>query len=172
MTRTFKLFSFDKSDKKVRWIWVTLGLTFALGTINLASHPAQAEGSRNLYPATTTGRRGNIEWRTSFYANLLRRRTLLQVYANEGEVILLGSSAVGVQQGDALVYNPGRVTGAIGNETIPGTADFQCSTQRALPGAPATQGQIQNRNQELAGPDTIPGGVVPNGYIPCFYVAP
>nr|WP_290226646.1 DUF11 domain-containing protein [Trichocoleus desertorum] len=172
MTRTFKLFSFDKSDKRVRWAWATLGLTLAIGTTNLASHPAQAEGSRNLYPATTTGNRANLEWRNSLYANLLRRRTLLQVYANQGEVILLGSSAVGVEQGDALVYNPGRVTGPVGDRIIPGTADFQCSTQRALPGAPATQGQILSRNQELVGPDTIPGGSVTNGYIPCFYVAP
>ncbi|MGI0486118.1 DUF11 domain-containing protein [Pantanalinema rosaneae CENA516] len=147
---------------------------------------AQAEGSRNLYPATATGNRANIEWRapTVQYANFVTRRTLLRVYANAGEVILTGSSAVGVNLGDILIYDPGLVTPdptagpnfdlltpAIGQEVIPPVASFSCNDQRTALGN-AALGQITTRAQELAGPDTIPGGNVPGGYAPCSYVAP
>jgi uncharacterized repeat protein (TIGR01451 family) len=151
--------------------------------------PAQAEGSRNLYPSGATGSRANLEWEankvygpTAPVNNSLLRRTLLHVYANAGEYILTGSSAIGVTSGatsgDALIYNPNRITGRIGNETVPGTPDFQCSTQRTATANP-NQGRITSRNQELAGPDTItnatnatPGGQVASGYVPCFYQAP
>ncbi len=49
--------------------------------------PAQAEGSRDLYPPGGMGNRGNLEWRTNLYGNLIHRRTLLQVFAKAGEVI-------------------------------------------------------------------------------------
>ncbi|HEY9748145.1 MAG TPA: hypothetical protein V6C63_05685 [Allocoleopsis sp.] len=166
-----------------------LKLLFAPAAIALAvfnSGPAYSEGSRSLYPSGTIGNRANLEWRNSNYANLLKRRTLLKVYANAGEWILLGSSAIGVNNGDALVYNPGLVSGVVGQETIPGTASFKCSTQRAATGNVA-QGRIYTtatpnitaRQRELAGPDTITnpatatrGNVVTNGYVPCFYQAP
>lgn len=157
------------------------GLALCLGTST-----AQAEGSRNLYPVTATGNRANIEWRapTVQYANFVTRRTLLRVYANAGEVILTGSSAVGVNQGDILIYNPGlvqpdpslgpnfdNVTPAIGQEPLPAVASFSCNDQRTTLGN-AALGQITTRAQELAGPDTLPAGGVPGGYAPCSYVAP
>ena len=141
-----------------------------------------------MYPSGATGSRADLEWRTSSYGptgppdSTLRRRTLLKVFANQNEFILMGSSAVGVvsgaTQGDILIYSPGLVTGPVGKETVPGTSSYSCVTQRAATGNPA-QGQIASRAAELAGPDTIsnpinatPGGAVPNGYVPCFYQAP
>ncbi|MCB0168282.1 MAG: hypothetical protein KDI79_28905, partial [Anaerolineae bacterium] len=163
-----------------KWGW--LPLLICLGTLAVASlartGSAGAEGSRDLYPAGSSGNRANIEWRNSFYGSFLRRRSLFQTYAAAGEVILLGSSAVGVQQGDIRVYNPNRVTGIIGDETIPDTPDFSCNGQRTDTGN-ALQGRMTSRDMELAGPDTIvdpatatPGNDVANGYIPCFYTAP
>ena len=133
---------------------------------------ARAEGSRDMFPDPPSGNRTNIEWRNSFYGGgLLYRRTLFKVFANQNEVIFLGSTAVGVTNGDVLVYNPGTVTGPIGNETIPGAANFSCLTQRAGSGI-ADQGQINSRAEELAGPDTVPAGGVAGGYTPCTYTAP
>ena len=147
-----------------------------LCTLGYGVQPVQAEGSRTLYPNGAIGSRANTEWATlTTYGpatpNSLRRRTLLKVYANTGENILVGSSAVGVGSGNILIYNPGRVTGRVGNETIPGTADFSCSTQRTSTGT-VGRGQITSRALELAGPRSITGTGNPTGYIPCFYPAP
>ncbi|MTJ50284.1 DUF11 domain-containing protein [Dolichospermum sp. UHCC 0259] len=142
-------------------------LTLLLSTLTSSIQPAQAEGSRTLYPTNLAGAsRANLEWRTDSYANIVRRRTLLKVYANAGEHILLGSSAVGQGSGDILVYDPGQVTGSIGSENIPGIPNFRCTTDQ--PG----RGQITSRALELAGPRSITGGGNPTGYIPCFYQAP
>lgn len=167
--------------------WVAAGLALGLLSPALGTLPASAEGSRSLYPAGSTGNRGNLEWRTSNYAGALRRRTLLKVYVNAGEYILLGSSAAGVALdptsststlGNIQVYRPGTVTGAIGQEVIPASAAFSCNAQRTITGNLA-QGQITSRAAELAGPDTITnsatataGEAVTNGYVPCFYQAP
>ncbi|MCB0194605.1 MAG: DUF11 domain-containing protein [Anaerolineae bacterium] len=159
-----------------------LALLFCLGTFVIAwagvIEQAGAEGSRDLYPAGASGNRANIEWRNSFYGSFLRRRSLFQVYAEAGEVMLLGSSAVGVQQGDIWVYNPNRIIGITGDEDIPDNPNFSCDTQRSNTGN-INQGRITNRTMELAGPDTIadpatatPGNAIPNGYVPCFYTAP
>jgi hypothetical protein len=73
-----------------------------------APEPARAEGSRDLYPTNATcapnsqggSCRANLEWRTSNYGPVggtqIQRRTVLEVYAQAGEVLLTGSSAVGV----------------------------------------------------------------------------
>ncbi|MCB0210097.1 MAG: hypothetical protein KDJ52_12245 [Anaerolineae bacterium] len=159
-----------------------LALLFCLGTFALAwaglTGQAGAEGSRDLYPTGASGNRANIEWRNSFYGSFLRRRSLFQVYAEAGEVMLLGSSAVGVNQGDIRVYNPNRINGITGDENIPKNPNFSCETQRGNTGN-ANQGRITSRTMELAGPDTIidpataaPGNDVSNGYVPCFYTAP
>lgn len=118
-----------------------------------------------MYPSGAQGSRANLEWRTNSYANLLLRRTLLHVYANAGEIIEIGSTAVAVGSGDAFIYNPGRVTGTVGNETIPATADFQATSQRG-------RGTITSRTQELAGPQAVSGGGNPSGYKPAYYTAP
>ena len=136
----------------------------------LAAHWAGAEGSRNLYPTADQGKfqaaRANLEWRTDTYGNLLLRRTLLHVYAHTGEYLLVGSSAVGQGSGDVLIYNPGRVSGPVGGETIPSTPDFQAGT--AQPG----KGKITTRAQELAGPQSADGTGNTAGYAPAYYVAP
>ncbi|MEH2092658.1 lamin tail domain-containing protein [Nostoc sp.] len=143
------------------------GLALSLCYLSSGIQSAQAEGSRTLYPssASASSSRANLEWRTDTYGGLVLRRTLLKVYANKDEYILLGSSAVGVNNGNIRVYNPGRVSGSIGSETVPNTPDFVCTSQ-------AGRGVISTRQQELNGPRAISGGGNPNGYIPCYYQAP
>ena len=150
-------------------------LTVALAAIaaTASAMPASAAGSANLWPSGASGSRANTEWRTNSYGGgLITRRTLIKAFMNAGEVLMLGSSAVGQGTSDILVYNPGRVTGPVGTETIPATADFSCNTQRLAGGAPANQGMITSRAEELAGPDTIPTGGIANAYVPCHYAAP
>ena len=143
------------------------GLALLLCILGYWPQPAQAEGSRTLYPSSAPAgsSRANLEWRTNTYGGIVLRRTLLKVYANAGENILLGSSAVGVGSGDIFVYKPGQVTGSVGSENVPATPDFTCSTQTGT-------GFISNRNQELAGPRSISGTGNTNGYTPCYYKAP
>ncbi len=161
------------SSKLVRLFATLLALFFLATSGSLSAWVAYAEGSRDLYPSGATGFRANIEWRTSYYGpdNFLRRRTLLQVYVEPGEFILMGSSAVGVGAGDILLYSSDQVTGRVGDETVTGVADFSCEDQRVGTGNP-DQGRIINRAQELAGPDTVPGGTVTDGYVPCYYEVP
>lgn len=142
-------------------------VALSLCALSSGIQTAQAEGSRTLYPssASSSSNRANIEWRTDTYGGLVLRRTLLKVYANKDEYILLGSSAVRINNGDIRVYNPGSVSGSIGSEIIPNTPNFLCSSQ-------AGQGFISTRQQELNGPRAISGGGNPNGYIPCYYKAP
>ena len=167
------------SQQEKKYQHLTTSIAICLGMLGTSIQSVHAEGSRSLYPSSATGNRANIEWRNSNYAGgILRRRTLLKVYANAGEYILLGSSAVGVTSGDISVYNPNTVTGLIGQETIPVSANFSCATQRTTT-SNTNQGRITTRTIELAGPDTItntinatPGLAVTNGYVPCFYLAP
>lgn len=147
----------------------------AWGILAGAMAPTHAEGSRNLFPANAPANtfRGNIEWRpnTFYLAGQVARRTLLRVYARQGESILLGSSAVGVGQGNILVYDPGLIpTTNIGQEVIPppASASFNCVNQRTASGNPA-QGFIGSRAQELAGPAAANNV---GGYSPCIYQAP
>ena len=141
--------------------------------LGITTQPAVAAGSGDLWPNGAAGNRANTEWRTGSYGNgALTRRTLIKAYMVAGQNLLLGSSAIGQGASDILVYNPGRVTGPIGTETIPALANFSCNFQRLGLGAPASQGRITSRAQELAGPDTIPTGGVAGGYVPCHYGAP
>jgi CshA-type fibril repeat protein len=148
--------------------------------------PALAEGSATLYPVNATCQpnsaggscRASIEWRQVSYgpasAGPIKRRTVFSVYATAGEVVLLGSSAVGVGAGDITVYDPGVVTDESA-EPLPtvtsGTNGFVCSVQRSVSGDVA-QGVIASRAEELAGPRAVSGGGNPTGYDPCSYVAP
>src|SRR5438309_10066760 len=91
---------------------------------------SHAAGSQDLWPNGAAGNRANTEWRTNSYGGgLLARRTLVKAFLNAGEVLLLGSSAIGQGSSDILVYNPGAVTGLIGGETIPalGAENFSCN---------------------------------------------
>src|SRR5438105_35257 len=131
---------------------------------------AHAAGSKNLWPAAAAGNRANTEWRdgtVTYGGGLLVRRTLVKAYMRAGEVLLLGSSAIGQGTSDILVWNPGLINGAIGAENVSAAPSFSCNAQRT-----GAQGRITSRAQELAGPDTIPAGGVAGGYIPCHYAAP
>jgi uncharacterized repeat protein (TIGR01451 family) len=144
----------------------------SFGVLIATAVNAFADGSQNLYPNGATGFRANSEWRTGSYgAGAITRRTLLHAYATAGEYLLVGSTAMGQGAADILIWNPGLVTGTPGNETIPGTSSFSCASQRTTSGI-AAQGEITSRAEELAGPDTVPGGGVTNGYTPCYYAAP
>jgi uncharacterized repeat protein (TIGR01451 family) len=131
---------------------------------------AYAAGSANLWPNGASGSRANTEWRdasVTYGGGLLVRRTLIKAYMQAGEVLLLGSSAIGQGTSDILVWNPGLITGSIGAENVSAVPSFSCNGQRT-----GAQGQITSRAEELAGPDTIPGGGVAGGYVPCNYAAP
>src|SRR5205823_5167257 len=95
------------------------------------------------------------------------RRTLVKAFLNAGQVLLVGSSAIGQGSSNILVWNPNLVSGPIGAEDVSAAPSFSCNVQRT-----GAQGQITSRAQELAGPDTIPAGGVAGGYIPCHYTAP
>jgi hypothetical protein len=165
---------------------LTIGTSFVLltGGLGYSAAPALAEGSRTMYPSGAPGHRANLQQNTDsqLLGGKLKGRTLLKVYANTGEYINVGSSAVGVNFGDIQIFNPGVVTGTLGQEILPATASFQCSTQRASIGNPtirATVGVINSRTKELAGPDTITnamtatrGNAISTGYVPCYYRAP
>ncbi len=149
---------------------------------------AQAEGSRSLYPSGTRGEsagcgtganqgcRANLDIQPgNFYVGKINRRTFLYVYAQAGEYILLGSRNRN-NGGDVFVYNP-QSFGIPGNETIPGTANFTCSSTTPPAGSfgGTGKGYIADRAHELGGPNSAdnsvpaPGG---NGYVPCAYLAP
>jgi uncharacterized repeat protein (TIGR01451 family) len=89
--------------------------------------------------------------------------TVLYVYAQAGETVSLGNSAMGIAgAGNVLVYNPGT---ELEGKTFPsdpvfGADIFNCDTD-----APGT-GVIADRDQEVAGP-------LPNagGYNPCVFTA-
>jgi hypothetical protein len=77
---------FTVDSKKLKPLIASLA--FGLCTVVCGLQPAQAEGSRDLYPSGTTGSRANLEWQigqkygpVAPVNNSLLRRTLLQVYA-------------------------------------------------------------------------------------------
>jgi hypothetical protein len=155
-------------------MWMLLSLALCIATFG-AALPIAAEGSRTLLPREPVSEfRANIEWRNSSYGGIVKRRTLFEVYARVGEYIRLGSSAIDVpgepDRGDIRVYNPGLVTGEIGQREIPVEPSYSCVQQRQATGNVA-QGRIGSREQELNGPNTSTNAV-PAGYTPCFYQAP
>ena len=108
------------------------------------SLPAMGEGSRSLYPldADPNQYRSQIEWTNRTLLGApgatvnIQRRTLLRVYANAGEVILLGSSAIDVPggqsgipaggRGDIVLYEPSEVTfNTVGNEQLPSISNVE-----------------------------------------------
>jgi hypothetical protein len=112
--------------------------------------PAAAEGSREL--VSHGGNRPYTEWRTNTTAGILRR-TVLKVYANNGEVINLGSSAVGVGAGNIKLFG--------GTANVDASAPLlDCKVTQA------GKGFINTRAKEIAGPLPTLGG-----YTPCTYQA-
>ncbi|MBW4419159.1 MAG: DUF11 domain-containing protein [Myxacorys californica WJT36-NPBG1] len=114
---------------------------------------AIAEGSREL--VKNGGSRPYTEWRTDS-TSTFKRRTILKVYANAGEVINLGSSAVGVgTNSNILLFSE---TDSVDS---PSTAKLNCKT------AQSGKGILDTRAKEIAGPLPASGG-----YTPCTYTVP
>ncbi|MDJ0617788.1 MAG: hypothetical protein QNJ63_13780 [Calothrix sp. MO_192.B10] len=141
------------------------GLTL-LCTSSYFAPPVYAEGSRDMFPSGAQGNRGHILWRSGTTNSGFNKKTLLRVYAEKDQYILVGSSAVGVGSGNILIYNPNTITGGPAKENLPSTANFNCVSQQ--PG----RGFISSRAQELAGPKSIDDTGNTNGYTPCYYQAP
>ncbi len=98
--------------------------------------PVQAVGSSNV-----SGSRPYIEWHATATSGDILRQTTIEAYANAGEQILIGSSAIGVGlSGDVRFYGPAGATGS-------------CRAQGI--------GMIADRAQELAGPLPAAGGFTP-----------
>ena len=166
----------DRYSVAIRWrgfCFFLAGLIIVLFNI-LTSPTAQAEGSRSLYPAsypTTCGTgsgqgcRANLDIQPgNKYVNRVNRLTFIYVYAEANEYILVGSSnRTASNTGIIRIYNP-QSFGVTGDETVPGTANFTCST--------GTNGLIDTRVKELAGPRSVNGSGNTTGYIPCSYQAP
>lgn len=160
-----------------RWIW-PLVCVACLGTVLALSRPVAGVGSGDLFPAppeAETEWRANIEWRNSLYGDRLLRRTLFFLYAEAGEYILVGSSAVDVPDepdfGDIQIFfEPALVTADHGREELPADPLFSCLEQRAETEIP-DQGRIASRAEELAGPGTV-DGTSTEGYVPCYFEAP
>ncbi|WP_395791875.1 hypothetical protein [Aquimonas sp.] len=135
-----------------------------------------AEGSRTLFPASypVAGARAPMDViDNNTYAGVARNRQFLYVYAQAGELILLGSRNRD-NGGDIFVYNP-QGFGARGLETVPGTADFTCSSTSPPVGSFGGTGRgiIATRAAELAGPNSADGTTTAlNGWLPCAYRAP
>jgi fimbrial isopeptide formation D2 family protein/uncharacterized repeat protein (TIGR01451 family) len=131
---------------------VVVGLALVGGAIGVGVQPAHAEGSREL--VENNGHRPYTEWRTNTTGGILRR-TLLKVYARAGEVVNLGSSAVGVGTGgNAVLFEP--------NANVD-TATPLLNCRTAQPG----KGVMTTRSQEVAGPSPTV-----DGYDPCIFTAP
>ena len=163
--------------KFLRQYHLTSSLLIAFCAFGTAIEPALAEGSKDLFPSNPPAgaNRGHIIWQSGLSGGF-RRRTLLRVFAKQGEYILVGSSAVGIGSGNIEIYNPGTVSGNAGNESIPTTANFVCSSQRTGQASGTGNGFIASRTQELTGPksiiNTINNTSNPNRYTPCYYQAP
>jgi hypothetical protein len=153
--------------------------------VTVEAQPALAEGSRTLYPNNPgvdcpggafvtvpagTHCRTYLQWGSGKYGSLVNAHTLLRVYAQAGETIFLGSSALGVagaggNTGDVLLYDPTQITGTPGNETL-GTVTLDCLT--AQPG----NGHITSRLIEQAGARSLDGTANTGGYVPCTFLVP
>jgi len=99
---------------------------------------AHAEGSQDI--VGSGGSRPYLEFRNDSNGDILRR-TIIKVYAEAGETIDLGSSAVGIGNGAIRYRTPNNVTG----------------------NCPTTEGIIATQIQEAAGP----GDGSANTFIPC-----
>lgn len=164
-TNKKKLVNIYKNSSRYCNYISSIGLIFWAS--NCFSLPAYAEGSRNMYPSGSPGNRGSILWTNTTWGGTqnFNERTLLRVFAKQGEYILMGSSAVNVGNGDIVVYDPGQVSGDASKEIL-GTSSFSCKTQGG------GKGKINTRAEELAGPRSVDGNSNTGGYIPCFYQAP
>lgn len=118
---------------------VISSLALSLCICSLWTPPVQAEGSREL--TSSGGFRPFSDYRNdSLETGPILRQTVIQVYAEAGETLYLGSSAVGIGQGTI-------------NYTRPSGTSGSCDDS----------GKIENRQEEEIGPNTLFSG----GYTPC-----
>lgn len=103
----------------------------------------RAEGSSNI----TLGYRPFIEWHNTATSGGIRRQTTIKAFAYAGEEIFIGSSAMGIGQGNVRFYGPDGSSG-------------DCVTQG---GATANYGRILDRTQETLGTSFDNAG----GFTPC-----
>ncbi len=144
--------------------YLVLSICLVFNTFFSSALPTFAEGANNLN--TNGGKRMLTEWRTGKTVTLFRR-TLLEVYAEAGETLNLGSSGVDVLPAaggsivlaDIVIWEPGMIVDKQA-ASFP-TPSYSCKTSQ--PG----KGKMTTRAQELAGP-------LPNsgGYDPCVYTVP
>jgi uncharacterized repeat protein (TIGR01451 family) len=129
-----------------RWSRLCGSLALAICAISAGSEVAYAEGSREL--TNNTGDRPYLEYyeTATFLDTPIPRRSRIRVFANAGEIIYLGSSAIGVGVGEIRYRPPNSIT---------------------FTSCVAGVGKIQNREQELAGPAPLN----PVGYTPCIITA-
>lgn len=129
--------------------------------------PAMAEGSRDMIADGTNGEgyRAHIEFHALATSAGIPRQTTIKAYAEPGETIYLGSSALGVGRGDVVIRGPTDTTPAtLWQNGAPGDPNTRrCSTRT---GGSANYGRILNRAQEVAGP--LPGA---GGFTPCVVTA-
>lgn len=107
------------------------------GLASFCAPAAVAEGSQDL--VSSGGDRPYLEFRNDTNGGILRR-TIVKVYAEQGETINLGSSAVGIGSGVINYRDPNNQPGSCNGD-----------------------GLIANRNQEVAGPGDGSG----NTFVPC-----
>jgi uncharacterized repeat protein (TIGR01451 family) len=141
----------------------------ALATL-LPAQSAFAEGSVDVNSGAEASFRQKLLVDTNVNAPYHHGYTVLLTYAQAGETIQMGSSAMGLGgAADIRVFAPGT---SFASPTEPGmrasltdpvfaTPLFDCDTDD-----PGT-GRIAGRAEELAGPEPNPGG-----YTPCEFTAP
>lgn len=158
-----------RSPRRTRGLLVAL--LAGLAAVVLPTASAFGEGSRELITGPAANdRQGLVS--SSLTTSPANRYTVLYVYAQAGETIQLGSSAMGVPgAGNILVYPPGTALEGRPFPTDPvfGTADWNCDVDDPGTGVIATG--PAGRAQELAGPEASPDAD-PNTWVPCEYVAP
>jgi hypothetical protein len=112
-----------------------------------------ADGSKDLYPSGTTGNRAYLRSNTGVTENWpFPNRGTHFVYAEVGETITLASSAQSGTTKRIRLYAPN------GNEVTLTVAN--------------NQGNIADRNAELAGPRRVGQAAGDNRYLPIYYTVP
>lgn len=156
---------FFHSSKRSESVFRAIAIAVILAMFLQLAMPVakvSAEGSKET--VANGGKRALTEWRTNTTAGFYRR-TFFRVFANAGEYILMGSSAVGVNNGDIVLYRESQIANSqIAPATLSSiTPTFTCSAYRTTHNG---AGVLNTRAKELAGPASNAGG-----YTPCVYQA-
>ena len=182
------------------WFRVMLGLLALAGALALIGPGvAYAEGTVDLYDGyTSTYPRGLIEWRNNVYGKdnitgpngydvssdtqvdgMAYRRTFFRVYANQGERILVGSSAMyndmtdittsgqpcynlpggGDCLSDIVIWTQSQIEGLTGQsyatpDALPTTPAFSCRTNST--GTTASRSRSRNSTRRISGSTFMP----------------